>query len=122
MTLAQRLKGCASGWTPRSVLEQLGAMQLIDVKVPTADGHRLEMSLYTQPDKAQRLPLACSNWNCRHNRPRKSPPEAWPTKAFVVKTFVPAEPFYWPFPPPTLPVAKVGLARLSQLRYDFGFF
>jgi transposase len=58
VTLAQRLGGCASGWTPRSALEQLGAMQLIDVKVPTADGRWLEMSRYTQPDKAQQLTLA----------------------------------------------------------------
>jgi hypothetical protein len=58
VTLAQRLKGCAPGWTPRSVLEQLAALQLIDVKVPTADGRRLEMSRYTQPDRAQRLTLA----------------------------------------------------------------
>jgi len=58
LTLAQRLKGCAPGWTPRSALEQLGAMQLIDVKVPTADGRWLVMSRYTQPDKAQQLTLA----------------------------------------------------------------
>jgi len=58
VTLAQRLKGCAPGWTPRSVLEQLKAMQLIDVKVPTADGRWLEMSRFTQPDKAQQLTLA----------------------------------------------------------------
>jgi len=57
-TLDRRLKDCAPGWTPRSVLEQLGAMQLIDVRVPTADGRWLEMSRYTQPDKAQRLTLA----------------------------------------------------------------
>jgi transposase len=58
VTLAQRLKGCAPGWTPRSALEQLGAMQLIDVKVPTADGRWLEMARTTQPDKAQQLTLA----------------------------------------------------------------
>jgi len=58
VTLAQQLKGCAPGWTPSSALEQLGAMQLIDVRVPTADGRRLEMSRHTQPDKAQQLTLA----------------------------------------------------------------
>jgi transposase len=58
VTLAQRLHASAPGWTPRSALEQLKAMQLIDVKVPTADGRWLEMSRYTQPDKAQQLTLA----------------------------------------------------------------
>jgi transposase len=58
VTLAQRLKGCAPGWTPRSALEQLAGMQLIDVKVPTADGRWLEMLRYTQPDTAQQLTLA----------------------------------------------------------------
>jgi len=58
VTLGQRLQGCAPGWTPRSALEQLKGMQLIDVKVPTADGRRLEMARYTQPDKAQQLTLA----------------------------------------------------------------
>ena len=57
VTLGQRLQGCAPGWTPRSALEQLKGMQLIDVKVPTADGRRLEMARYTQPDKAQQLTL-----------------------------------------------------------------
>jgi len=58
VTLAQRLKSCAPGWTPRSALEQLKAMQMIDVKVPTSDGRWLEMARTTQPDKAQRLTLA----------------------------------------------------------------
>jgi hypothetical protein len=40
------------------VLERLKAMQLIDVKVPTADGRWLEMSRFTQPDKARQLTLA----------------------------------------------------------------
>ena len=57
-TLAQRLKACAPGWTPRSALEQLAGMQMIDVKVPTADGRRLEMARHTQPDKTQQLVLA----------------------------------------------------------------
>ena len=114
VTLAQRLKGGAPGWTPRSALEQLKAMQLIDVKVPTADGRWLEMARYTQPDKAQQLTLAMLKLELPAQPPRKSPPEAWPTKAVVVKTFVPAEAFYWLFPLPTLPVAKVGLTRASR--------
>ena len=58
VTLAQRLKGCASGWTPRSALEQLAGIQMIDVRVPATDGRWLEMSRHTQPDKTQQLALA----------------------------------------------------------------
>jgi transposase len=58
VTLAQRLQACAPGWTPRSVLEQMRGIQMIDVKAPTADNRRLEMSRYTQPDKTQQLVLA----------------------------------------------------------------
>jgi transposase len=58
VTLAQRLKSCARGWTPRSMLEQMRGIQMIDVKAPTADGRRLEMSRHTQPDKTQQLALA----------------------------------------------------------------
>jgi transposase len=58
VTLRQRCKQHASGLTPRSVLEQLKAMQMIDVHIPTVDGRWLKMSRYTQPDKAQHLLLA----------------------------------------------------------------
>jgi transposase len=71
VTLAQRLKGCAPGWTPRSALEQLAGMQLIDVKVPTADGRWLEMARFTQPDKAQQLTLAMLKWDL----PAQAPPK-----------------------------------------------
>jgi transposase len=58
VTLKHRCKQHATGLTPRSVLEQLKAMQMIDVQIPTVDGRWLTMSRYTQPDKAQRLLLA----------------------------------------------------------------
>ena len=58
VTLSQRCRRQATGLTPRSVLEQLKAMQMIDVVIPTTDGRRLEMARYTQPDKAQQLLLA----------------------------------------------------------------
>lgn len=56
--LKQRCKATASGLTPRSVLEQLKAIQMIDVQIPTVDGRWLKMPRYTQPDKAQQLLLA----------------------------------------------------------------
>jgi len=58
VTLRQRCKQHAPGLTPRSVLEQLKVMQMIDVGLPTVDGRWLQMSRYTQPDKAQQLLLA----------------------------------------------------------------
>jgi len=58
VTLRQRCKRCAGGLTPRSVFEQLKAIQMIDVQIPTVDGRWLKMSRFTKPDKAQQLLLA----------------------------------------------------------------
>ena len=57
-TLGTRCRQRATGLTPRSVLEQLKTMQMIDVSIPTVDGRWLQMARYTQPDKAQQLLLA----------------------------------------------------------------
>jgi transposase len=58
VTLVQRLKPHAAGLTPRSVLDQLKAIQMLDVRVPTTDGRWLHMARYTQPDKPQQVLLA----------------------------------------------------------------
>ncbi len=58
VTLGKRCRQTATGLTPRSVLEQLKAMQMIDVAIPTVDGRWLQMARYTHPDKAQQLLLA----------------------------------------------------------------
>jgi hypothetical protein len=58
VTLAQRLRPHASGLTPRAVLDQLKALQMLDVRVPTTDGRWLHMARVTQPDKAQQVLLA----------------------------------------------------------------
>lgn len=58
VTLAQRLTPHAAGLTPRSVLDQLKAIQLLDVRVPTTDGRWLHMARYTQPEKPQQVLLA----------------------------------------------------------------
>ena len=58
VTLGKRCQQKATGLTPRSVLEQLKAMQMIDVTIPTVDGRWLQMARYTHPDKAQQLLLA----------------------------------------------------------------
>jgi len=58
VTLSQRMKRHAPGLTSRSILEQMKAMQMLDVRVPTTDGRWLHMTRYTQPDKTQQLLLA----------------------------------------------------------------
>ena len=58
VTLRAHCKQRAPGLTPRSVLEQLKAIQMIDVSLPTNDERWVTMSRYTRPDKAQQMVLA----------------------------------------------------------------
>jgi transposase len=72
------------GLTPRSILEQMKAIQMIDVHVPTTDGRELKMSRYTKPDKAQQLLLS----RLKLKLPPQPPPEiSAGAMASVVKTF-----------------------------------
>ena len=57
VTLKNRLQALAPGLTPRSVLETLAPMQMLDVTFPTTDGRRLVMPRYTQPTPEQKLLL-----------------------------------------------------------------
>ncbi len=57
VTLGHRLHDLGLGLTPRSVLEKLGAMQMLDVHLPTTDGRELILTRYTQPEPDQRLIL-----------------------------------------------------------------
>jgi len=63
VTLKQRLKALAPGLTVRSVLEKFGAIQMIDVYLPTTDGKELLLRRYTQPDKDQMLLVSRLNLN-----------------------------------------------------------
>ncbi|MCA1606187.1 MAG: IS1634 family transposase [Acidobacteria bacterium] len=56
-TLRYRLRLKAPGLTPRAVLAQLSALQMLDVHFPTTDGRTLIFSRYTMPDKVQKLLL-----------------------------------------------------------------
>jgi hypothetical protein len=47
----------APGLTPKAVLEQLGAIQMPDVWLPTTDGRWLVMPRYTQPELEQQILL-----------------------------------------------------------------
>jgi transposase len=57
VTLGRRLRDLAPGLTPRSVLEKLAAMQMIDVHLPTTDQREVILTRYTQPEPEQRLLL-----------------------------------------------------------------
>jgi Transposase DDE domain len=57
VTLKQRLRSLAPGLTPRSVLEKMAAMQMLDVHLPTTDGHIIVLSRYTEPEVDQALLL-----------------------------------------------------------------
>ena len=57
VTLKQRLKALAPGLTPRAVIEKLGAIQMIDVELPTADGRIVVLSRHTEPEDDHRLLL-----------------------------------------------------------------
>jgi transposase len=56
-TLKARLRPLAPGLTPRSVLEKLAAIQMVDVHLPTTDGRTLILSRYTEPEQDQQLLL-----------------------------------------------------------------
>jgi hypothetical protein len=45
------------GLSPRAVLEQLGAIKMVDVCLPTADGRWLIMPRYTEPEAEQSMLL-----------------------------------------------------------------
>jgi len=57
-TLRHKLRCKAPGLTPRSVFEQLKAIQMLDVHFPTTDGRTLIFNRYTMPNKTQKLLLA----------------------------------------------------------------
>ena len=57
-TLRHKLRQKAPGLTPRSLLEQLCAIPMLDVHFPTTDGRTLIFSRYTTPNKTQKLLLA----------------------------------------------------------------
>ena len=57
VTLGHRLKNLAPGRSTRSVLQKFGAVQMIDVFVPTTDGRELILTRYTQPEPELKLLL-----------------------------------------------------------------
>jgi len=57
VTLKNRLQALAPGLTPKAVLEKLGAIQMLEVWLPTTDGRWLVMPRYTQPEAEQAILL-----------------------------------------------------------------
>ena len=46
VTLKQRLRSLAPGLTPRSMLDKMAAIQMVDVHLPTTDGRTVLLTLY----------------------------------------------------------------------------
>jgi transposase len=61
VTLKNMLRAHACGLTPPRVMEQMAAIQMLDVQAPTTTGQWLSMSRYTQPEPTQQLLLSMLN-------------------------------------------------------------
>ena len=71
VTLQGRLRRVAGGLTPRTVLEKMGTMQMMEVCFPTIQpGQELVFRRYTQPEKDHQMLLAQLDWEL----PEQSPP------------------------------------------------
>jgi len=53
VTLKQQLRSLAPGLTPRSVLDKMAAIQMVDVHLPTTDGRTVILSRHTEPEMDQ---------------------------------------------------------------------
>ena len=73
VTLKARLRRCASGLTPRAVLEKFAAIQMLDVHLPTTDGREIVLSRYTQPERDVCLVLDQLNLTL----PEQAPPKIY---------------------------------------------
>jgi hypothetical protein len=71
VTLRQMARVHAPGLSPRSILDQMRSIQMIDIHIPTTDGRELRMSRYTTPDKSQQLMLS----QLQLQLPAQLPPE-----------------------------------------------
>ena len=57
VTLRMKLASAAPGLTPREVLKSLGAIQMLDVAIPTTDGRELVLPRHTEPEAEQMMIL-----------------------------------------------------------------
>lgn len=70
VTLKARLRPLAPGLTPRAALDNLAAIHMVDVHLPTTDGRTLILSRYTEPEQEQRILLD----RLRLTMPEQPPP------------------------------------------------
>jgi len=71
VTLKHQARQRAPGLTPRSILEKLAAIQMVDVHLPTTDARHFVLSRFTQPDSDQRLLLQRLGLNLPEQPPPK---------------------------------------------------
>ena len=72
-TLTIETRQRAPGLTAQSVLEQLAAIQMIDVHVPVSDGRCLVLPRYTEPEPEQALLLK----KLKLTLPQQPPPKIY---------------------------------------------
>jgi hypothetical protein len=81
VTLKNRLRIHAPGLTPTAVLEKLGAIQMIDVCIPTCEGRWLILPRYTQPAKDLQVLLDQIQMSLPAQPPPRITAPATPTSA-----------------------------------------
>jgi len=87
VTLRRRLRDLAPGLTPRSVLEKLATVQMLDVHLPTTDERTVILSRYTQPETDVQLLLQRLKLELPAQPPPKiTRPQAAAQSGPVVKT------------------------------------
>ena len=59
VTLKQRLRSRAPGLTPRSVLDKMAAIQMVDVDLPATDGRTVFCRATPNPSRTRALLLQC---------------------------------------------------------------
>jgi len=73
VTLRHKLRGCADSLTAQDVLDKLGSIMMIDVRIPTTDGRMLEMRRYSQPEVEHKIILD----KLKMNLPKQPPPKIY---------------------------------------------
>jgi len=73
VTLRHKLRSCADGLTAQDVLDKLGSIMMIDVRIPTTDGRMLEMRRYSQPETEHKIILD----KLKMDLPKQPPPKIY---------------------------------------------
>ncbi len=88
-TLTMQTRQHAPGLTARAVLEQLAAIQMIDVHIPTTDGRCLVLPRYTEPESEQAFLLE----KLKLTLPEQPPPKIYASELAALQEHLePPEP------------------------------